>query len=121
MAQGECHCGNIRFEVTADPAWLTNCNCSMCFRLGALWGHVPVDAFRLLTPDAGMIRYVHGDQLLAVRTCTNCGCTTHYDSIYPERYPTMGVNFRMLGEDEVNRFRIRRFDGAETWQFLDEP
>ena len=31
----------------------------------------------------------------------------------------MAVNFRMCEPDDYEGIRIRRFDGADTWEFLD--
>ncbi len=33
--QGGCHCGAVRFEVTADIAEVTDCNCSICAKKGS--------------------------------------------------------------------------------------
>jgi hypothetical protein len=32
----------------------------------------------------------------------------------------MAVNFRMCQPETVAEFQIRKFDGAETWTYLDE-
>ena len=34
MLTGTCHCGAIRIEIPNAPDTLTNCNCSICRRLG---------------------------------------------------------------------------------------
>ena len=46
---GGCHCGRVRFEVTA-PSRLSvlECNCSMCSKSGYLHLIVPKARFRLL-------------------------------------------------------------------------
>ncbi len=31
--QGSCHCGKVRLEVATEPAWVADCNCSLCTRL----------------------------------------------------------------------------------------
>lgn len=32
MARGECNCGNVRFEITADLSGVNICHCSICRR-----------------------------------------------------------------------------------------
>ncbi len=32
--EGRCHCGRVRFRVTADLAGVTECNCSICTKKG---------------------------------------------------------------------------------------
>jgi hypothetical protein len=48
--EGGCHCGRVRFRVTADPAHVTECHCSVCTRKGFLHLIVPPAGGR---PDVG--------------------------------------------------------------------
>lgn len=118
MFKGECHCGQIQFSVTAAPKQLVDCNCSLCRRLGALWAHVPIDSVTITANSGAARSYIQGDKTLAVQTCTNCGCTTHYESLQGDG-KIMAVNFRMCSHDVISQFQIRSFDGADTFQFLD--
>lgn len=119
MIQGSCHCGNVEFSITEDPRWLTSCNCSICRRLGALWGHVDVESVEILAQDDATITYVHGDKNLAIHSCKNCGCTTHWENLHIEEDSHMAVNFRMCSDADIGKFRVRQFDGAESWTFID--
>lgn len=118
MYQGHCHCGTVQFTTTVAPEKLVDCNCSICRRLGALWGHVPIDSVTIVAPADATIRYAQGDKTLAVNTCKQCGCTTHYESLQ-ENGEFMAVNFRMCSPEVVDEFQIRKFDGADSWKFLD--
>ncbi len=64
--------------------------------------------------------YTWGDKMLAFRRCSACGVTTHWVGIGPDPQDRMGVNARIFEPDLVEQQRIRRFDGADTWKFLDE-
>jgi len=119
MYQGECHCGNVRFTVTAAPAQLVDCNCSLCRRLGALWGHVPIESVTVEASSEATLSYIQGDKTLDLKTCKNCGCTTHYENLDSSVRDYMGVNFRMCSDEVISKFKIRRLDGADTWKFLD--
>jgi len=118
MYKGQCHCGKIKFSVSTAPKQLVDCNCSLCHRIGALWGHVPISSVNIEAPPESAIGYVQGDKTLAVQTCRHCGCTTHYESLQAEG-EIMAVNFRMCSAEVINQFQIRKFDGADTFQFLD--
>ena len=37
--KGSCHCGQTQFEVSALPADVTRCSCSLCSKRGALWAY----------------------------------------------------------------------------------
>ncbi|MDM3872482.1 GFA family protein [Porticoccus sp. W117] len=118
MYQGECHCGAVSFEISEAPEKLVDCNCSICRRIGALWGHVSIDSVNINSPAEGTTAYVQGDKTLAVHTCKSCGCTTHWESLQADG-EYMAVNFRMCEPEVIEQFRIRKFDGADSWKFLD--
>ena len=119
MTKGVCHCGNISFQTTENPSWLTDCNCSICRRVAALWGHLPIASVSI-EKKGETIAYVQGDKTLAIHSCVSCGCTTHWENLDPASgEPIMAVNFRMCSNEDIARHRIRKFDGADTWSFLD--
>ena len=62
-------------------------------------------------------RYVWGDKWLTLCRCANCGCVTHWQPI-DRTVDRMGVNFRNFDPSVIESTRIRRFDGAKTWKFL---
>ena len=37
MIEAACHCGAVRLSVPSAPDTVTECNCSICRRLGARW------------------------------------------------------------------------------------
>lgn len=49
----------------------------------------------------------------------HCGCTTHWENLKPDEYSDMAVNLRMCAPEDISKYRIRKFDGADTWDFLD--
>jgi len=117
MFKGQCHCGKVQFTVSVAPKKLVDCNCSLCLRLGALWGHVPIDSVTVEASPDSTSEYIQGDKTLAVKTCTTCGCTTHYESLVKDG-TFMAVNFRMCSIDVIEQFQIRKFDGADTFAFI---
>lgn len=117
--EGACHCGEVKFSISEQPEWLTSCNCSVCRRYGALWGHVEIESVTIQATEGATIAYTHGDKTLAFHSCRHCGCTTHWESLKPQEFSFMAVNFRMCTEEDIARFRLRHFDGADSWDFLD--
>ncbi|TMA98063.1 MAG: GFA family protein [Deltaproteobacteria bacterium] len=57
---GGCHCGRVRYEVTADLARVSECNCSICTQKAYLHLIVPRDRFRLLAGEAELASYRFG-------------------------------------------------------------
>ncbi len=127
MIKGSCHCGAVTFELAETPEWLTDCNCSLCRRIGALWAHVdPAQATVTLGADATSV-YIQGDKRVALHTCKTCGCTTHWDalgdslgdSLKEEAPARMGINCRMAEPGAIAALRVRHFDGAESGEYSD--
>jgi hypothetical protein len=50
--EGGCHCGRVRFRVTAELSRVTDCNCSICGKKGFLHLIVPLEQFELLRGEA---------------------------------------------------------------------
>ncbi len=117
--KGNCHCGAVEFELDARPEWMTDCNCSICRRIGALWVHSAIDTITITAPPGATIRYIQGDRLLAVHSCRTCGCTTHWENLQKDETDHMAVNFRMVDPEITQPLRVRHFDGADSWKFLD--
>lgn len=116
-----CHCGAVEITVPRAPEKVTLCNCSMCRRYGALWGYyLPRDVVVKAGPDATQ-GYVWGDKVIRFVRCANCGCVTHYDLIVSKGDDdTMAVNMRMFAPEQVGNVKIRRFDGAVSWKYLED-
>lgn len=119
MIKGSCHCGAITFSVPQEPEWLTECNCSICSRIGAKWAHFELDKVEISGPPDGTIAYIQGDRMLAMHTCRQCGCTPYWLGLNRDESKRMAVNFRMCDPAEIADIRVRHFDGADSWQFLD--
>jgi len=117
LVTGSCLCGAVRWEITR-PDHLTSCNCSACRRYAALWAYIPPSVGRVIAAPGATIAYSRGDHELAFHACATCGVTTHWQGLVNDR---MAVNFRLADDPaEIDRLRIRYFDGAQSWRFLDE-
>ena len=119
MLSATCHCGAIRIEVPFAPETVTNCNCSLCRRLGALWAYYKVGTVRVDGYPEKTAEYIWGDKTLRTVRCAACGCVTHWEPLDPQPEARHGVNIKNFDPKLLESVRIRRFDGADTWRFLD--
>ncbi|HVS62111.1 MAG TPA: GFA family protein [Thermoanaerobaculia bacterium] len=118
MLTATCHCGAVRVEVPRRPRTLTDCNCSICRRYGALWAYYEPSTVRVVAAPGTTSGYSWGSKTIRFVHCTTCGCVTHYLRIKtPGR--RMGVNARHLEPADLGAPRIRRLDGARTWRSLE--
>lgn len=117
---GQCLCGAISVSHSA-PEILVRCNCSACRRYGAVWAHGPLDTIAV-TQSGPVIRYVRDDSDgdIAFVSCATCGVTTHWEPADPTTGPQkMAMNAALCPAKQTSSLRLRHFDGADTWCFLD--
>lgn len=120
MIEATCHCGNVSIRVDDLPEYFVSCNCSICRRLGALWAYYAAGDVAVQFGAEPTATYVRGDGMIAFHHCPRCGCTTHYASTDKSEHERVGLNCRMVAPEKIESIRVRRFDGADTWKFLDE-
>lgn len=120
MIAGSCHCGAVTFELHADPEHLVDCNCSICRRYGALWSHADLDKIIINAASGQLRHYSWGDGEIAFNACKTCNCLTHWSPVDKTgSLDYMAVNLRMADTKAIKHLPIRRFDGADSWTFLD--
>jgi hypothetical protein len=119
MIEASCHCGAVRMEIAEKPQRVTSCNCSICRRLGTLWAYYHPDQVRFTAGAGTTVSYVQGERTLAIHHCPTCGCVTHWASVRKEYADRMAVNARLMKPDDLADIPVRRFDGADTWTYLD--
>lgn len=120
MIQSSCHCGKLKLEIEAElPEKLTSCNCSVCHRYGSLWAYYHPDKVKVVAQESDLDSYSWGDKSLAFVRCKNCGVLSHWKSLDPSQTERMGVNTRLFENVDLSEIQIRRFDGADSWTYLD--
>ena len=107
---GACHCGNVRFEVTAELTSAGACNCSICSRVGWLMTSVPKAQFRLLSGEGAQTDYQFGGKTMHHLFCSACG--VHAFGTYAANEEEMVVvNLRCLDGLDLDTLEVRHFDG----------
>jgi hypothetical protein len=120
---GSCHCGAVRLEVPAAPAWAADCNCSLCTKRGALTCYYRASQ---VTVGGETATYAWGDRLIDHHHCPTCGCPTHWsarpDALARDDLPDevraaltdrMGINARLLDGFDPERAEIRKLDNRD--------
>ena len=117
--QGACHCGAVRLTLPTAPDKATSCNCSLCRRTGGIWAYYPFGTVSVQGHPENTESYIWGDRTLRNVRCKICGIVTHWEPLEPEPGARHGVNLRNFEPALLESVVIRRFDGADTWKFLD--
>jgi hypothetical protein len=105
--QGGCHCGRVRFEVTAQIDEAIEC------KKGFLHLLVEPKQFRLLTPQDAVAVYQFNTRTAKHYFCSTCGVCSYY---LPRSHPDkIDVNVRCLEGITLEELTIVPFNGRE-WE-----
>ncbi len=109
---GGCQCGDLRYELTAEPLVTSVCHCNECKRQsGSAFGMsmvVPRDAFRLLRGEPRVFsRPAECGGSVACAFCPRCGSRIY---LQPSLLPAT-LNVKPGTLDDTARIRA----GMEAW------
>jgi hypothetical protein len=117
--RGSCHCGAVRFEVSADlSAGASRCNCSVCTKVSQLGGIVKPEAFQLLQGSESLSFYEWGGKVSRRYFCKHCGVHCYAPGNLPELGGEfVSVNYNTLDEIDVADLTVGHWDGRhDNWQ-----
>jgi len=110
---GGCHCGRVRFRVTADLDSVTICNCSICTKKGILHLIVSPQNFELLKGSDDLTTYTFNTGVAKHTFCRHCGIHPFY---VPRSDPDkIDVNARCLDDVDLSALKLKYFDGRH-WE-----
>ena len=111
--EGGCHCGRVRFRVTADLDHVTVCNCSICTKKGILHLIVPPERFELLSGRDDLATYTFNTGVARHTFCKVCGMHPFY---VPRSDPDkIDVNARCIDDIDLAAIKPKQFDGRH-WE-----
>lgn len=116
---GGCHCGKVRFVVTADleSETILDCNCSMCTRKGILHLIVAPDRFELIQGEEALVEYRFNTEQAVHKFCVTCGIHPFYT---PRSHPEdVDVNARCIDGIELGELELESFDGRNWGENVD--
>ena len=98
LISGQCHCGNIRFELTWEPEPkeipARACTCSFCVKHGGVWTSCPSGSLAVaIHESAAVSRYSFGTGTAEFHICARCGIVPVVTSrIAGHLYAVVSVN-----------------------------
>jgi len=106
--QGACHCGSVKFEVTADSEINAGvrCNCSLCRRKAAVMVLVDKPQFTLLQGADSLTEYQWNTKVARHYFCSKCGIYTHHQP----RMASDKVGFNAACVDELEPLAFESID-----------
>jgi len=119
MIRASCHCGAVVIEADRRPSVVTSCNCSICRRYGARWAYYTRKSARIVRGAGRVKAYLWGDKTIEFYHCKACGSVTHYEGVEKNPDGRFAINSNCFAAEDLVDLRERRFDGADTWEYLD--
>jgi hypothetical protein len=117
--QGGCHCGRVRFRVTAELTGIADCNCSVCTKKGFLHLIVPPEQFELLSGAEDLSTYQFNTGTAKHSFCRHCGIHPFY---VPRSDPDkIDVNVRCLDDIDLTAVKVTPFDGRNWEDAIEKP
>ena len=98
LVHGNCHCGNISFELTLEPdpveIHARACDCSFCTKHGAVWTSSPHGALKVTIEDRSLVNeYAFATRTALFYICRQCGIVPLATSeLAGRRYAAVSVN-----------------------------
>jgi len=111
---GGCHCGKVRYEVTADLSQTMTCNCSICGKTGAILTFAPASEFTLLSGEGELTDYQFNKQIIHHLFCTTCGIRSFGRGKNPDGSDAVAVNVRCLDGVDVTMLTPFAYDGKSV-------
>lgn len=113
-----CACGSVSVTIEDRPAFIFDCNCTMCRKTGAAWGYFQPEAVHTEGTTSAYSRTDKPSPAVAVHSCPSCGSTTHWvrtgDFIAGHGNDMAGVNMRLFDPDALTGIEVQYPDG-KNW------
>ncbi|KAI1278157.1 glutathione-dependent formaldehyde-activating enzyme [Xylaria sp. FL0933] len=127
--RANCHCTGYVYEVTLpEISKASQCNCSVCYKKGALWVFPkPADVKFVKGDPATLSDYTFGKKAFIHKSCSTCGNSIMFiGPPHPgadEEEAETGINVRLFqhGQLDIWKLPLEKFDGASLFQPAYEP
>lgn len=108
---GGCHCGAVRYHVTADIEKAMACNCSICSKTATLLVFVPAVQFTLESGDEALTDYQFNKMHIHHAFCKHCGIRSFCHGAGPDGTKTIAINVRCLDDVDLEKVLVDNYDG----------
>ncbi len=108
---GGCHCGAVRYTVTADLDQVIACICSICSKTGSLLAFAPAVQFTLLDGADALTDYQFNKKHIHHLFCKHCGIRSFSKGTGKDGSESIAINVRCLDDVDVEKLTVNNFDG----------
>ncbi|MEO1028660.1 MAG: aldehyde-activating protein [Pseudomonadota bacterium] len=117
VLSASCHCGSVQISLSERPAFVNDCNCSLCQSTGGIWGYFSTSVVAVHGITSSYTRRDYDEPGVQIHFCDVCGNTTHWtltEQFLSKNGPIdqMGVNMRLFDTSDLEGVEVRFPDGA---------
>lgn len=109
--EGGCHCGEVRYAVSADLDRVIACNCTHCSIKSLLLVFVPHQDFRPLSGEDCLSEYLFNKKTISHLFCRTCGVEPYAFGKDKMGDPMVAINVRTLDAIDTASLKTTPFDG----------
>lgn len=109
--EGGCHCGRVRFRVTAELAGVTDCNCSICTKKGLHFTFLPPASFQLRAGEDNLREYLFNRRAIHHQLCADCGVDVFARGYKPDGSEVVALNVSCIDGIDLSRLTMTPIDG----------
>jgi hypothetical protein len=119
LIKGNCHCGNIAFDLEwkGAPAEIPAraCGCSFCVKHGGIWTSNPDSRLAVAIRDTSLVsKYTFGTRTATFHVCSHCGAVPLVTSeIANHLYAVVNVNAFEDVDQSLLRHAAANFEGED--------
>jgi len=125
-----CLCNAVTILVARRPAYIFECNCSLCSKTGARWGYYEPGEVTVTGKTAKFTRPDKAVPATEIHFCPGCGNTTHFTltsaAIAQHGNTMLGVNMWLAEPRDLSGLEVqfpdgRSWSGEGPFGFIREP
>jgi hypothetical protein len=119
--KGACICGDVTVEVPGRPELMNACNCSVCWKLGAMWGYYPRNQVTITGTTIGYRRTDVAEPSNEFQSCARCGATVAEPRLQGAADVPTGINMRLFDPSELKGVELVFGDARNRVNKDDRP
>ena len=104
---GSCHCGAVTIRLADAPGHMNDCNCTLCTKVGALWGYFAGAEIAIEGETRSYTRADVERPTARIHFCGRCGATTHWLPAERDASDRAGVNMWLFEPGELTGIEVR--------------
>lgn len=108
---GGCHCGKVRWSLSAPVERGITCNCSICQKTGTVLSFVPAEAFVLEQGEDALTDYQFNRKIIHHYFCSTCGIRSFARGVGQDGKVMVAVNLRCIDDIDLAAVATVAYDG----------